>query len=322
MSLFDKLKSIQTEAETKPEETPQTCEPENSWLAREDVLQCECGSDVAGECPDCVNRPTPAIVDRLQKVGDKRAVNPPSVESPEEARVIEAEGTADDEGCRAVETPAMFQNKTECPTCGKWFKQISRHRCKKDLAVAVEEFEATKVVAEAEPNPPATCPPDCECSDTQKPEHCVMEETTHPLEVEVTTHPLEVTEKGEQYIQRIVCDNGVVLTNEEEPPQDEPYGFDLYIDCMIYLQSERGNKAQYFPDIIASLGAAVAKEHNVPVWKAVPYGAGPGYLAQKLESWIVDQGPTGKIMLLSGSPEAQACKDVLIRRAKTVIVGV
>jgi len=157
--------------------------------------------------------------------------------------------------------PEPEPEKNECPTCGKSFKHLSRHKCKG----AVE-------------TPPETPP-------QEKPE---------------------------------AKDADTDMSNTE---RSEKRGFVLLIDCL-YEAAEEDVEIVYLGDIVAPMGEAVAKENKVVHWQVVEYARGPGFLAAKLEEYLVSTGVDGVMYLDSMTPEGKACKETLRRHARAVIQGV
>ena len=96
------------------------------------------GGDDPMKSESCV--PNGSILDRLRALGDQKQINPPPVP------VSEAPGS---EGETEGHTICIDAPANVCPTCGKVFKHLSRHKCKGPETPA----EAT-TPSEAEPVAP------------------------------------------------------------------------------------------------------------------------------------------------------------------------
>ena len=69
-----------------------------------------------------------SVMERLKALGDKKQVNPP----PPTASVPEPASVP------APAPEAVSEEGTACPTCGKVFRHLSRHKCKGPVPVSVQ----------------------------------------------------------------------------------------------------------------------------------------------------------------------------------------
>jgi hypothetical protein len=112
MGLFDKLKDLSGPKSPDPEE-----QCTNAELQAHGAL---------------------SVMERLKALGDKKQVNPP----PPAASVPEP---------IAPVPEAVSEEGTACPTCGKVFRHLSRHKCKGPQSLNEEEQPANADVPEHAP---------------------------------------------------------------------------------------------------------------------------------------------------------------------------
>lgn len=105
-------------------------------------------------------------------------------------------------------------------------------------------------------------------------------------------------------------------------------GFVLAIDAVPAKVADGGHVIQ-FADFIAPISEAVASGHRcdehpkgVPHWTLIEFGHGRGLLAQEVAKALDKDKPDGVMVVDSRSPEADAVKEVLIRRADAIFRGV
>jgi hypothetical protein len=80
--------------------------------AKNNARQCQCGSHIEGECPECDNVEEPSS----HEIEEEKGVNPPE------------------------------KKKEQCPTCQKWFVRLKRHRCgDKDDQIPTNEVQSRHV---------------------------------------------------------------------------------------------------------------------------------------------------------------------------------
>ena len=331
-SLFEKLKSIQSDVQVatpQEEVTPKT-------QAQEPPSQCDCGSSISGECDGCDGKDESSglpIIETLRKIGDEHQINPPEVddcitnekalpvESPEEIEEIyksnnEALGITDpllndDDGRKVADTTP--KKKTPCPTCGKEFQQLGKHKCK----MPTIDTEA----------PEYTVPADEPVHDsTETPSELATRRKAVKAEKKSVCIGDIVSRVGKRLIEGTVSEppappeqtEGNLPTESDQGPRG---GYTLLLNASVYLMDQK-HLAIHFSDILPPLCEKVAKGFSVPNWGMSPYGQGPGCLAQLLEKWLVENNPQGFLMVISGSKEYMACQEVLLRRASMVIMGV
>lgn len=338
--LFDKLKKMQKENQEAPvaeSVTPEQIaenskdDPTGTTPTLDTLEQCACGAHLSGECHECNTSTSgdPSVMQRLQAIGDQRQVNPPTESEaepvPKHFAYLEKnqpEETKDEKTSKAG---------TQCPYCQGTYAVIKRHRCKKQPPGALQPWQVLEAaIAQAEEGvenssePTGTkdhgASPTLDPTDQMDPVH---EDERMPTADEVIASVVEesakVFEEVETRDKPMDIPEGATIITPEVLPIPEP-GYTLFIDCVHYFGTDE--LVTDFVDIVPSLAAQVAREFQVPAWGMVDYGKGPSRLAQLLEGWLEDRNPSGVIKILSGSAEYRACRDVLIRRAKQVIMGV
>lgn len=199
-----------------------------------------------------------SIMDKLRALGDEQQVNPPTPPA-EPAPEVAPEAP-----------PAVAEPEGEgvaCPTCGKVFKHLSRHKCK-----GPDESKPTTALAR----------------------------TLFSSDLESAS----------------------VSTPAPELPKFESGKTSLTVMFDALFEKSDGPAPLLLGDILVPLAAAVAKENGQPHWSAVDYGKGAGFLAAKLQQWLVQTSFAGTILVDSSTPEARAVKEVLRRAAGTIIQGV
>jgi hypothetical protein len=241
------------------------------------------------------------VAQRMRDLGRGDGINPPeeAQDGPQEPPKLGPMPPPPGEQEGAQGPPAASEDgKTPCPHCGKRFKHLSKHRCK--LAPGLEAAYV-EPPAEAEPRNAEPPPP-------------VLEESSTLTLTESVSKPLTDQEAPPM--------DGVVIV-QPRPVQEAPAtsdGYLLLIDAI--YEAADDTDIVYLGDIVAPLCEAVARENRVEQWQLVEYARGPGFLAQKLEKWIVEEGVEGAVYLDSMTAEGKACKEVLRRHARAVIQGV
>jgi len=236
------------------------------------------------------------VAQRMRDLGQGDGINPPEGAAPEQEGAQGAPQESpklgpmpappgEQEGAQGP--PAASEDgKTPCPHCGKGYKHLSKHRCK--LAPGLEAAYVEPPV-EAEPRNAEPPPPAVEVIITPS-EHVLAP----PPAAEIWNEPREAPAASDGYL--------------------------LLIDAI--YEAADDTDIVYLGDIVAPLCEAVARENRVEQWQLVEYARGPGFLAQKLEKWIVEEGIEGAVYLDSMTAEGKACKEVLRRHARAVIQGV
>jgi hypothetical protein len=348
-SLFDKLKSMQQSATEAPVESTEApvAAPE----------QCECGSALAGECAEC-SEPSeqdiePSVLERLQALGDQKLVNPPHDAEPFEHDEKASENPILKHRKPPEETPQVDDGKTPCPYCRKRFKVLSRHKCpelrQKPMTPEEVQFHKDQGTIVDDVEPEATeAPPALDPTAEMDPIHEDEAESTNSEQISSSEKVLVFTDIHGKKHECVPCEipdeivsmdfrkEDIVAVEttvgdikerveyarpEESDESPIPEGYELLIDCVPYLNT--GNqKATYFPDIIEPIADQVAREFQVPNWGMAPYGQGPTRLAQLLDEYLMANELETTVLMLSGSKEYAACRDVMIANAGRVIMGV
>jgi hypothetical protein len=310
-NLFDKIREMKVpvvpeetaEAPEVAEETPET--PEGS-------VQCACGACLEGDCPEC-NAPAPAeevlIMTKLRTLAT--GINRPAGQIP-------VDGT--------------------CPTCGKIFQHLSRHRCKVVAEVAavaeVTTEEATVVKAcskcsaplvlrladgietEVAPHRDGVC---ITCAGTRRiriAQPGIQEDGTYltPLERKAITPAPPAPVVATPTAPPVVAGE---YPGKKSPPSTKR--FTLIFDAIV----EKGECPVRFEDFIVPFCAAVEKENQLEHWSLAEYGKGPGLLASRLDRFLKESATLlGPMCCDSQSAEVRACKSVLKRYATGIIQGV
>jgi hypothetical protein len=112
-----------------------------------------------------------------------------------------------------------------------------------------------------------------------------------------------------------------------EPPKEEEEttgrgSFVLLLDAVLERSNYPADSVHHFSDIIAPICDAVAKENQAGHWKSIDYGKGSGYLSLRMERWLEQNDIVGVLLADNSTPELKACKEVLKRRALSIIQGV
>jgi len=332
LSLKEKLMRLQSKA-AEPEAAPE-------------ASQCACGSHLVGECPDCDGADEPPILRKLRALGDQKAVNPPPTEKePETEPSKDADGSGPP-SAKDADGSGPPSAKETCPTCGKRFKHLSRHKCK-EVSPPPEEIDPPPEVAEVDgmvdrlgdglreigvlPKAADEAKPDPRLEKVagtlnkitidQKKRIQMLEEENDELnkvavdrwkQIEELTKKLEFKKK-----QIEVCDQVDEMRAASRPALS---GFIVLLDCLEH--QDLGTGVVALADLVGPLADAVAQENGVPHWKCVEYGGGPGQLAARLDRLLEAEPPVGFVRCSSGELETSACLAVLKKHAKNIIQGV
>lgn len=221
-----------------------------------------------------MQEPDNELAEKLQEVGDACQVNPPkppatvvaSKEKQEPVKQSAAEGM--------------------CPTCGKKFKHLSRHKCKvkriPDEELTPEELETLRI----------------------------LDEKKFELDKKLS----ESTEESSEITK-------TVQKAVEEPEPTQNFYYDLALDTVLEKKSDQ-IQITHFSDIILPLCDMVASENQTENWNTIQYAVGPGLLSRKLENYLQKNMPTGILLADSSTPECRACKEVLKKYARNILQGV
>lgn len=246
--------------------------------------------------------PGAVIREKLRQLGNRKLVNPPPTDLFAEEQ--EAPVPVIDVGTRTAEceikevglsvnveqVPASSQpEKTAddiCPTCGKAFKVLAKHKCK-TTAVEVVPNVALQGTAKFLQNPSAG-----------------LEADEHAVEMPSNVPSDNPTDVDKELVAALAA--GMKPT------------YVLLINC---LPLNRTFTSAI--DLAVPVMEAICKEHKVEHWSACPFGTGPGKLQTRFEAWLVLQKdfPTC-ITLDTQSLEAKALLDPLTKYAAVVIRGI
>lgn len=315
MNLKERLQNLKNggESSDKPEEETQSPASADEGEKKQGgtMFQCNCGSHIRGECPECdagesrVNESDgdgsdADIQARLDAIGGENAVNPPPIAGETEPSTSEP--------------PAGLET---CPYCAKAFKHLSRHKCK--VGPKPEPEPATEPETKEEPTPEPESGEPVEL-DPNAPNISAILKAVGETVAKEHVRLLEFLEENLPIMASLPLDvkNCEVSVGGENIPQEK--GFVLFIDCLF---SERLIQPVHaFEGMIKPLGDAVARENQVPHWSTVDYGKGPGLLASKLERYLKAEKPTGAIVVDSSTAEARACLPVLKMNSDHIVFGI
>ena len=177
-----------------------------------------------------------------------------------------------------------------CPWCGKVLARPSRHKC--PVVGEKVSFAGT---------------------DQKKPEP--------EGNVEVISVDQFAAEHG---IRRLPQPAVPPVVEVEVEDKDEGPGvpvFDLYIDCAVVKNEDLYTEVIFLHDWIVDCAERVCAVENVPHWKCVGYGKGPGLLAVACEEKIKASREIGVLFASSSSMEFRAVESVLRRYAKNIVIG-
>lgn len=194
---------------------------------------------------------------------------------------------------QGVNPPAEMPPEPEKPTtaclyCGGEFKHLSRHKCKQQPKGAPSPQEALDLARQVESGEIEVAPVD----NTKQPAH----------------EPEETDEAAEN------------IQTAGQIEDDDDLGFFIALVDVLPLRSLDSDMT-VFEDIIAPLAESVAESNQVPHWKMVDYGKGAGQLARLLEDYLKEYELVGFLLCTSWSAEFQACRSVINRYAKNVLMG-
>ncbi len=98
----------------------------------------------------------------------------------------------------------------------------------------------------------------------------------------------------------------------------------MIFDAVFAKNETITNSIVRLENILKPLADAVASQNQKDHWQMTPYAQGGPQLAAKLEQWIDGQNGMFRGVILADSQmaETKACREVLVRRAGVVVVGV
>ena len=279
---------------------------------------------------------TSPVLDDLKKIGDEAGVNPPPDEEDgaPPPLVVEHEEVKKEEGPGGT-----------CPTCGKFFKHLSRHKCKaaegrdpqappKDTKVPTQE----KAKAQKErPGEHFRRGPDWKFKhgdqvwldspiqvlsawgrDDDRMYHvelvpsCGTAEKIKPINFDVKENEIEL------YSKKISNAPKESAANDESV--ERAPSFSLFLDCEVVTSEDLG-EWQYLDDYLRTLKEVICKENQVEHWKCVEFGKGPGLLAARLQRKLEADSDIGILVCDTQTAEFRACSGVLRMFAKNIVVG-
>jgi hypothetical protein len=207
--------------------------------------QCQCGSHLEGECPECDN------------IEEEKGVNPPPVGQ-------------------------------ECPTCGKVFKRLAKHKCK---SVALKET--------------------CQRNDTQ---------SRHVKEPEKENDQSDIEKESSRKNDQPLSQNESKHRNDQTNQTKETLPrIDLYVNILM----EKGSmNAVPLTEFLRPVTDAICKENEVDHWRNLPFGKAKGTLAVRTERFLKLQKKSINIYVPPFCLEWEAVADVLRMYATNIFVGV
>lgn len=336
--------------------------------------------------------PIAPIMAKLQAIGNKREINPPRPDEDESGKVQLFNGA--DGGFMVINqsvppiehlmplgstftatiplTKQQFEDLeqgkdvdlfagdkkqkalTPCPTCGKEFKVLAKHRCETAVAQRAEdifalqqaadllsEFVQTGVIETPLPwvpvetleniRPLPTAPPmGCKgftgsLDFTPGPGCVILPPPENVVDLQGTGRFVgkardDIAKMYANMDAQDIADSVSELEDDEDDcaPQE---GYALFIDCL-FEKGAAKDKTHLFSTFILPLCEAVAMENQAENWNTVEYGKGPGLLSRKLQTALDQERPPGVVFASSMTAEYRACAEVLKRYATVVVQGV
>jgi hypothetical protein len=237
--------------------------------AKNNARQCQCGSHIEGECPEC----------------DETS------EETESTPVIEEEE-------KGVNPPPVGQ---ECPTCGKVFKRLAKHKCKAESPkeTHVQNGTQSRHVTESE---------------KENDQSSKMKESGPPND---KSHKVKEPHKENDQSRSEIETR---TENDQTTSKKEPtHRIDLYVNILM----EKGSmNAIPLTEFLRPVTDAICKENEVDHWRNLPFGKAKGTLAVRTERFLKLQKESINIYVPPWCLEWEAVADVLRRYATNVFVGV
>ncbi len=294
--------------------------------------QCECGGNLEGECPECGN---------LQEIGDSKGVNPPKPASANETEVESDEPTTPKETYKGSDEPKNTNETTQgsvCPTCGKVFKHIKRHKCKNKpdeketrlspdhpLVIGQSCFLNEPKTANDQPMYRNETPHESDQPQTSREPNKGSVQPTLRKEPPQESEPSSPKETEDKSAQSTLPKETCALNEQSRKPTESSLKsvpiFDLYIDVVIE-NNEDVEDIILLEDLIRPVAQGIAKEHKVGHWKCINFGKGVAILASTFEEYLKTHEGQISIVARTESLEWGAVGSVLRSMARNIFVGV
>ena len=259
------------------------------------------------ETPDENSLPGYELKQKLRALGNQKQINPPEGNvASEPVGVVHTqvlnEGEDDTTPIKTTveEPPKVEDVELEiCPTCGKGFKQLAKHKCKGTSFVQVDD-SGKMVKSKTDKSKPKTEP---------KPK-------VEPVKIEASMGQPD----SDQWV-KIPTDH---YKDEPTVQSTNNVSFVLFIDS-IPLNKPHVSAVEMFKPVFDQ----VCKENKVEHWKLCDYGSGGGRVAVRAENFIQVVKETSPellrgtyLVLNTLSPEAAPLLDVLSKHADLVVRGI
>jgi hypothetical protein len=232
------------------------------------VRQCQCGSCIEGECPECDE--TEEEIESNSEIEEEKGVNPPPVGQ-------------------------------ECPTCGKVFKRLAKHKCKSPVlkeSERVNDQQSRHVTESEKENDQPTGSKETRGPNVQP---CLGKESNPPNDQ--STSRKESQQANDQ------------TTSKKEPT----HRIDLYVNILM----EKGSmNAVPLTEFLKPVTEAICKENDIDHWRNLEFGKAKGTLAVRTERFLQLQKESINIYVPPWCLEWEAVADVLRKYATNVFVGV
>lgn len=295
-------------------------------------------------------QPTPAtakederqtLLAKLRAMGDGKAVNPPPDSAPKSAPVESApEKPAGDglDGKLKAELAELMQARG-VPVPAGWTRAriLAWLRANPEGEVAAPDVDEQKP-AEKGVVLKATDPEGAKAR--QEAEANERAEAMHPEAIPMSGLKEALDAQCEEMGVPPPQTGGLIppIPEAELPRSDQPnpvtgdlvckeHGFVVMFDAVYAKNETLANGVKHLGDMVKPLADIVAKDNEVEHWGLVEFHRGGPMLAAKFERLLdafEEQGQpmTGVILADSRTKEAQALRDVLIRRAGVVVQGI
>jgi hypothetical protein len=265
--------------------------------AKSNARQCQCGSHLEGECPECdetseETESTPVIEE------EEKGVNPPE------------------------------KKKEQCPTCQKWFVRLKRHRCgDKDDQIPTNEVQSRHVKEPEKENDQSTLTTESMMMNVQS----SPKKETRPKNDQASkvTESENENDKSLPKKESILRNDQSSLGKEPNPPNDKLLGStdskkeNVKIDLYINILMEKGSlDAIPLTEFLKPVTDAICKENEVDHWRNLPFGKAKGTLAVRTWRFLQLQKKSINIYVPPWCLEWEAVADVLREYATNVFVGV
>lgn len=236
--------------------------------------------------PGTAEMPGAVIREKLRQLGSRKLVNPPPADLFAEEQEKPAPEAEQSPELPADEDPFIEEPAGDvCPTCGKAFKVLAKHKCK-----TASEIVPKAVHQEAD-------------GDTQYPTSALSEEP-HSTKV-----PSNIPSENSCPV-----DKKIIAAMDGNDAQS----FILLIDCV-----PLNRMFTYAQELAAPVIEAICKENKVEHWSSCEYGTGAGKLQARFENMLGQlKAFPPCIVINTQSIEAKALIDPLIKYAAIVFRGV